>query len=741
MTSSCATRSPVASVLIAALFAAAIAAMPPRVCLAQAPLAYPPAHRGTGTVDVAGAAVADPYAWLENTGSGDVRVWVTEQNALTDRYLANAPDRERIAQLLRSRWRPTPQPPFSAGERVFFYQDSALANQPALYVRDRPELPPRPLLEPTAFSNEGLIAVVAQAASPDGRYLAYAVSTQGSSWRTVRVRDVRTAQDLPEELQGVRNTPLAWTHDSRGFFYIRSDIGRSDAPANPLASQGREQILYHRAGHRQSDDQLIFDASDHPQWRLGITLSDDGEYLVIAARAGAEPQNRLYFVDLADAGHPSLRAPLVRLFDLADATYDFVSSYGPLFFIRTDKDAPHGRLVAVDINDPDEARWTTVVRETYDPLVGAIRVDDRLVVHRLHDAHSVLELHALDGGNRGAVTLPGVGTVSQLTAGHDRQFYFTFQSFLEPPVVYRYDLDARLTVPAAPAPAAPDTTLSAFETTQLFFTSGDGTRVPMFITARRGITLDGAHATLLAADGTFGRSMTPAYSPAVAAWLEMGGIYAVANVRGGGEYGRAWRDAGSGMRRQTAVNDLLAAAQFLVDQRYTRSSLLAVTAQGAGALVAGDAIARRPELFAAALFDAGLLDLATLPQFGAAADWQAEFGWPQASAAHDARALLALSPLEQVRAGVRYPATLLTVGENDDVTTIVPTLKFAAALQWAEAGAGAGAAAPPVELVHVEYNAGHGPGTPTAKELAVDGDRLAFLAATLGAPRDGVAKR
>ncbi|MGH7621706.1 MAG: prolyl oligopeptidase family serine peptidase, partial [Gemmatimonadaceae bacterium] len=469
--------------------------------------------------------------------------------------------------------------PSFGGDRSFFSGSDGAANQAVVYVQDRRDLAVRPVVDPNLFSAEGLIAVVEQAPSPDGRYLAYAVSTQGSSWLTVRVRDVRAGEDLPEELHGLWDSRLEWTGDSRGFVYVRSDAGRPTG--NALAPAGRQQVFYHRAGQPQSTDRLVFERSEHPDWRLSANVSDDGQYLVIAAHVRSELANRLYLIDLDNPGHPDFGAPVVTLFDAADAVYDFVANEGPVFYIRTTKGAPRGRVIAVDINAPGEDHWTTVVRETYDPIVGVRRVDDRLVVNRLHDVRAALELFSLEGVARGGVPLPGTGTVSQLT-GHDRQLYFEYSSFLQPPAVYRYDLDTR-TVSAYRAPPA-DSTLAAYETTQLFFTANDGTRVPMFITARRGITLDGSHPTLLAGVGAFGDHATPAFSPFVSAWLQLGGIYAVANVRGGGEYGRAWHEAATGTHKSVSIADFVAAAEFLVNQRYTRASLLGVVGRGAGGL-------------------------------------------------------------------------------------------------------------------------------------------------------------
>lgn len=717
-------------VALVAVFSVAIGAKgvgaQPGSSMPSLPLKYPATPRGVQSDDISGVHLADPYRWLESVTSPEVHNWLAAQDAVTESFLSQVPHRTELADRVRRfALYPKLSAPFGGGERLFFFENSGLENQPALYVQDRHDTPARVLIDPNAFSHDGLIAIVDQAASPDGRYLAYAVSTQGSAWREVRVRDVRSGQDLSDELRGIKESPLSWTKDERGFFYIRRSDAGTTAATSPLAPDGRPRLYYHRVGQKQSDDRLMYEAADHPDWRLHADVSEDGQYLVIAARAGAgtEGANRLYFIDLDNPKRPNLGAPLVKLFDAGDALYDFVASEGALFFIRTTKDAPRARLVAVDINSPDADHWTTVVRETYDPLVGAIRVDDRIVAHRLHDAHSVLELYSFDGGARGVVPLPGpgIGTVAEINGrSEDREFYFTFSSVLQPPNVYRYDLDGKNAIPYRSA--RPDTALAQYETTQLFYSSKDGTRVPLFITARRGTALDGTHPTLLSGDGAFHASSTPTYSPLVASWLESGGVYAVANVRGGGEYGRAWHDAASGARKQTSFDDFIAAAEFLIAQRYTRSSLLAISGRGNGGLLVGAAMTQRPELFGAALIDAGLLDMTRFNRFTSGAAWTREYGSPDNPA--DLRALLAYSPLQRVKSGTTYPATLVTVGDHDEVFTPIHSYKFAAALQASQAGQG------PV-LLRTLPNTGFGSATPLLKELAIDGDRLTFLLGAL----------
>ena len=684
-------------------------------------LHYPATNRGGQIDEVGGVRAADPYRWLENISSSDVRSWVSAQNAVTDAYLAQLPRRKEIADRLATFMeRRVTSPPVAGGDRIFFAERNGNDNQPVVFVQDRPETRPRVLLDPNAFSADGLIAIVDRAVSPDGRYLAYGVSIQGSSSRTIHVRDVRTTQDLGDNVRGVKSASIGWTADSRGFFYVRtlSAAGASDA----LAPDGRQQVVYHRVGRGQEDEQVIFETPDHPDWRLDARVSEDGQYVVIALTPKTEPRTRLYFIDLDNPDRPNLRAPVVKLFDTGDAFYEFVSSDGPLFFVRTNKNAPRGRVVAVDINAPDESHWTNVVRETYDALVGAVRVGNRVVAHHLRTGRSTLDLYAFDGGARGSVPLPGIGSVSDLTPLRDKgELYFTYSSFLQPPEVLHYDIDTKFE--SVYRDTAIDSTFSTYETTQLFYTSRDGTRIPLFITARRGLTLNGTHPTLLAiGDGAFGKPASLAFSPMIATWISLGGIYAVADVRGGGEDGRLWHEAAMGARKQTTTDDLTSAAAFLIDQRYTRPSLLGLVASGFGGIAVGGAVTRRADLFAAASIDGGVFDLARFNRFTVGWTWVSELGTPTDAAS--LRSLLAASPLHNALTPGRFPAVLVTVSEHDDVVPPLHSYKFVAALQSGQTGQGP-------ELLRVESDAGMEAAMPASKQSARDADRLTFLLSAL----------
>jgi prolyl oligopeptidase len=722
----------------AGLLALAVALVQPGDAVAQwigqaaSPLPTYPATRRGGQVDeLGGMTVADPFRWLEDPGSAEVARWIAAENAVTDTILNRVAGRADIRARVERLWNYAKvRPPFSAGDRTFMPENDGLENQAVLWVRDARNGIPRLLLDGDLFAQDGSVAIAALAPSPDGRYLAYGVSKHGSQWREFRVRDVRTRQDLSDTVRGIAQSSVSWTRDERGFFYVRTDRegggGMAGVPAT-LAPSRPQRVFYHRIGQRQSQDQTIFERAEHFDWRYGVVVSEDGQYAVITIASGAgmgEP-SRVYFIDLDNPKRPNVGAPVVRLFDAADAMYEFISSRGSLFYLRTNRAAPRGRVVAVDINAPSESRWQTIVGESYDPLVEAVRVDDRIIAHRLRDAHSVLELYDLGGTARGSIPLPGIGTVGEFTSdANERAAYFAFSSFLIPPLVLRYDFETRTVVRYREPRAATD--LGDYETTQIFFNSKDGARVPIFVTARRGLVRDGSHPTLLVADGGFDRAMTPHFSPAVAAWLEIGGVYAVASVRGGGEYGRAWRVSGAGPQKQNAFDDFAGAAEFLISQRYTRPSALAIAGRGNGGLAVGAVLTQHPELVGAALIDGGLLDLVRFNRFTFGWMWTPEYGSPVDG--NQLRTLLAYSPLHNVRNGTRYPATFITTGERDDGIPPLHALKFAAAMQGAQAGSA------PI-LLRVEGDAGELDLMPTLRRVALDADRLTFLAAALGLAR------
>jgi prolyl oligopeptidase len=684
-------------------------------------LRYPP----TRTVDVLdeyhGTKVPDPYRWLEDVDSRETRDWVEAENRVTFSFLEQIPQRDAIHRRLTTLWNyPRYSAPFKKAGRYFFFKNDGLQNQAVLYIQDSLAGAVRVLLDPNTLSPDGTIALSALAVSEDARTLAYGTSASGSDWTDLFVRDVATGRDLPDRLQWVKFSGIAWTHDGAGFFYSRYPEPEGGNPK--LAVNHNHTLYYHRLGTSQAQDQLVYARPDQPDWGIGADVSADGRYLVLNLWLGTDRRNRLYYVDLGDPRHPRLDARPVPLLDAFDASYTFVGNGGPVFFVLTDLDAPRKRVIAIDVEHPGRGLWKTLIPQTDDVLESARVVHHSFVAAYLHDAHSLLRLFALDGKALLGVALPTLGSVSEVSGEpDDDELFFAFTSFLYPTTIFRHAFATGAT--AVFRTPALDFNPGAYETRQVFYRSKDGTRVPMFVTARTGLTLDGSHPTYLYGYGGFDINLTPAFSPAVVVWLEMGGIYAVPNLRGGGEYGEEWHQAGMLERKQNVFDDFIAAAQYLVLERYTSTAKLAIGGGSNGGLLVGAAMTQRPELFGAALPAVAVMDMLRFHRFTIGWAWVTEYG--SADSAGHFPFLYAYSPLHNLRSGVAYPATLITTADHDDRVVPGHSFKFAAALQAAQAGT------QPV-LIRIETKAGHGAGKPTGKIIEEQADRWAFLVRVLG---------
>jgi prolyl oligopeptidase len=723
----------------------------------SAPPTYPPAVRGTQADVYHGTSIADPYRWLEDTDSPETKAWVEAENRLTDSFLATIPERPAIKNKLTALWNYARySAPFKEGGRYFFFQNTGLQNQRVLYVQEGRDARPRLLLDPNLLSADGTVALSNQAASDDGRYLAYSISTSGSDWEEVRVRDVNTARDLSDTVKWVKFSNIAWTHDNKGFFYSRYDEPTS---GNKMTNVNRNQkIYYHRLGRPQSRDELIYDRPDHPDWFITGVVTDDGQYLIITVSQGTDVRTRLYFIDLDNPGKPKITNPVVRLIDKSDAEYDFVGNRATTFYVRTDRNAPKGKIVAISIDNAREERWNTVVGESKDALVSATTAGEDIVANYLEDAHSSVRLFTASRNNRrderargqpqqrnpgnvyddtstapivgrslqmtgagftprGELPLPGIGTVGEISGKQgDDELFYSFTSFLQPSTIYRYDLKSRRNAIFRAPKVSFDN--SKYETRQVFYTSKDGTRVPMFITAKKGVQLDGNNPTLLYAYGGFNVSKTPEFSSGNAAWLEMGGIYALANLRGGGEYGKAWHEAGMLAKKQNGFDDFIAAAEYLIKEKYTSTPKLAIRGGSNGGLLVGAVMTQRPELFGATLPEVGVMDMLRFQKFTIGWAWTSDYG--SSDDAEQFKYLRAYSPLHNIKPGTCYPPTLAFTADHDDRVVPGHTFKFIAALQAAQGCAN------PI-LVRIETKAGHGAGKPTSKQIDEAADRFAFL--------------
>jgi prolyl oligopeptidase len=724
----------------------------------SAPLNYPPADRGTQVDVYHGVSIADPFRWLEDTDAPATKAWVEAENKLSDSFLATIPERPAIKNRLTQLWNYARYTaPFKEGGRYFYFQNTGLQNQSVLYVQDGRNGRPRLLLDPNTLSADGTVALSGRSPSNDGHYLAYSLSTSGSDWQELHVRDVDTGRDLPDTLKWVKFSGISWTHDNKGFFYSRYDEPTS---GNKMTNVNRNQkVYYHRVGRPQSRDELIYDRPDQPDWIFSANVSDDGQYVIITVSKGTDVRTRLYFIDLDNPGRPEINNPVVRLIDKQDAEYEFVGNNGTMFYVRTDRNAPRGRIVAISIDNPREQRWNTVVGESKDALVSATMAGEDIVGNYLQDAHSNIRFFSgsrdarrdvrprqpeqqqrtpstvyddtstapivTRGGQmtgagfvlRGELPLPGIGTVNELNGKQgDDELFYSFTSFLYPTTIYRYDLNTRRAELFRAPKVAFDPT--KYETRQVFYNSKDGTRVPMFITAKKGVVLDGTNPTLLYAYGGFNIAQTPGFSPANAAWLDMGGIYALANLRGGGEYGKEWHEGGMLGKKQNVFNDFIAAAEYLISQKYTSTPKLAIRGGSNGGLLVGAVMTQRPELFGATLPEVGVMDMLRFQKFTIGWAWTSDYG--SSDDPEQFKFLRAYSPLHNIKPGTCYPPTLAITADHDDRVVPGHTFKFIATLQAAQA-------CPNPILVRIETKAGHGAGKPTTKQIDEAADRFAFL--------------
>ncbi len=683
----------------------------------QVPRWVYPATRQTDVVDdYHGVKIADPYRWLENDNSPETKAWVEAQNSVTFSYLRQIPELGAIRARLTKLWNYERYGvPFKQGGRYFFTKNDGLQNQGVLYTLTSLDVTPAVLLDPNRLSADGTVALTAYAVSDDGNLLAYGLATAGSDWQEWKVRDVRTRQDLPDHVKWVKFSRASWTKDGKGFFYSRYD--EPNEAARLTKANYFHKLYYHRLGTRQSEDRLVYERPDHKDWNFHAIVTDDGRYLVIAATQGSARKNRVLYQDLQTPG-----APVVELLMELDADYTFIDNDGPRFWFKTDLAAPRGRVIAIDITRPDRSSWKEIIPEGRDALVSVAAVDDKFIVAYLKDAHSRVRVFALDGSPLRELVLPGIGTVGGFRGRRtDTETFYSFTSYTVPGTIYRYEVAAGQSAVFRRPKVDVDPDL--YETRQVFYASKDGTRVPIFLTHKKGIKLDGRNPTYLYGYGGFKISVTPWFSVSKLVWMEMGGVYAVANLRGGGEYGEDWHVAGTKLHKQKVFDDFIAAAEWLIAEKYTSPPNLAIAGNSNGGLLVGAVLNERPELFGAALPDVGVMDMLRFHTFTIGWAWASEYG--SSDKPDEFAALRRYSPLHNIRAGARYPATLITTADHDDRVVPAHSFKYAATLQRAQGG-------PAPILIRIETRAGHGAGRPTSKVIEESVDALAFLVRELG---------
>ena len=682
-----------------------------------APLAYPQAHRGDAVSHTAGIAVPDPYRWLEGDVRKDaaVQAWVAAENRVTQPYLASLPRRDAIKARLTQLWNYEKTGlPVAEGGMIFYRHNTGLQNQYTLMV-EAPGQPPRVLLDPNTWSKDGATALAEWRQSRDGKYVAFTVQDGGTDWRTIKVLETATGRVLDETLDWAKFTDLAWDRDSKGFFYSRH-------PANPKGKDFTSavydhQIHYHRVGTPQSQDRLIFRSPEHLNYYNDGSATADGRWLVIRSSRGSDDNYEITVVDLAKPGW----TPRTLIAGL-DNDYKLAGGRGDTLYFVTNNGAPRYRVVSIDAAAPGPARLATIVPESADLIEGATRAGDRLIVARLQDAKSTLASYPLNGGSPTALALPGIGSAGLGEESEDGHLFWSYASFATPSTIYRYsshgDKSALYRAPKAPFDPA------AYEVTQVFYKSKDGTRVPMFVARKKGAT--GPAPTILYGYGGFNISLPPSFSPAFVGWMEMGGVWALANIRGGGEYGTPWHTAGKLFKKQNVFDDFIAGGEYLISSGVTPRNGLAILGGSNGGLLVGAVINQRPDLFAAAIPEVGVMDMTRFHLFTEGRTWTDDYGNPDEAAA--LRYNLTYSPYHNVKSGTDYPAILVMTADTDDRVVPGHSFKYTAALQHAAIG-------DKPHIIRIETRAGHGSGKPTDKQIEETADQWAFAGYWTGLTR------
>lgn len=685
-----------------------------------AKVSYPTTGRGDVVDNYFGRRVSDPYRWMEDLTSKAVADWVAAENQVTFAYLAKLPMRDHFQRRITELWNyPKVAIPVHEGGRFFYTKNAGLQRQAPLYMRSSLAAAGRLVLDPNTLSPDGSISLAQWQPSHDGRFLAYGLSEGGADWRTVHVRDVDADKDLRDEVHWMRFSEISWTNDAKGFFYSRYP---EPPPGRVLeAALSHQAVYYHRIGSPQSDDRLIYERQDLPTWFLEAKVTDDGRYLIILMADGSTNNNRVYYSGLGDPKRPAIGAPVRPLIESDGAEFAVFGNQGSVLYLRTDQNSPKRKVIAVDIARPAPADWKTIIPERGEAIESVALIGGRIVAQYLVDVQSRLMLFGIDGAAQGEVPLPGSGTVVEVYGRQDSsEIFYSFSSPLYPTTVFVYDLDARGQTPFEPS--KPPIDVDAYETKPLFAVSRDGTRVPFFLTWKKGLSRDGTNPTMVFGYGGFSVSVLPQYFDSVPAWLELGGVWVTVSLRGGGEYGEAWHRAGILDKKQNVFDDFIAVAEYLVKHKYTSPARLSIKGRSNGGLMIGAVEEQRPDLYAVALPEVGVMDMLRFGKFTGGRAWVTEYG--SSSNAADFAYLIKYSPLHNVKPGVCYPATLVTTADHDDRVVPSHSFKFTAAMQAAQA------CDHPV-LIRVETQGSHRY-RPTDKQIAELADEWAFVAMNMG---------
>jgi prolyl oligopeptidase len=681
-------------------------------------LTYPAAPRSATVDDYHGTKVEDPFRPLEDPDSPETRAWVEAENRLTFKFLEGVPQRDAIRRRLTELWDYAKfGTPFHEGGHYFFNQNTGLQNQGVLFTTDSLDAAGRVLLDPNKLSADGTVALSGLSVSRDGSHLAYGISAAGSDWNVWKFRDVASGNDLVDELRWIKFSGAEWMPDGSGILY-----GRFPEPTAGQDLKGAnyfQKVYFHKVGTPQADDTLIWKDDEHKDWRADPTVTDDGKYLILTLGKGTNDQYRVLYRPLDQPG-----AAPVHLVGDFDADYSFIDNDGPIFWFRTNKDAPRGKVVAIDIRQPDPEHWVELIPQADTTLTDVDVVGDHVLAAYLKDAHSVVRVFDVKGKHVRDVDFPGLGTASGFRGKRkDKETFYSFVSFTAPATIYRYDVASGVSTVWKRPKLQYDP--SEYETKQVFFKTKDGTRIPMFLSHKKGLKTDGSNPTILYGYGGFNISLTPTFSAANLAWMEMGGLFALPNLRGGGEYGEEWHQGGTKLKKQNVFDDFIAAAEWLIANHYTSTPKLAISGGSNGGLLVGACMTQRPELFGAAMPAVGVMDMLRFHKFTIGWAWVDDYG--SSDQLDQFKAIHAYSPLHRLRAGTCYPPTLVTTADHDDRVVPAHSFKFAAALQAAQS-------CDNPTLIRIETKAGHGAGKPTTKLIDEAADKFAFLVKVLAIP-------
>jgi prolyl oligopeptidase len=682
-------------------------------------MAYPPAPRTNQVDDYHGVKVADPYRSLENADAASTVKWVDRENALTFSWLAKIPGREKIRTQLTSLWNYEKFTKlFKAGGHYFYFHNSGLQNQPVLYVTESLNGHPREFIDPNTYRKDGTVALTRQNVSWNGKLMAYAVAQAGTDWNEWHVRDIETGKDLPDVVSWSKDGTAAWAPDDHGFYYTRFPEPPPDKVLTAIALN--EKIYFHKLGDPQKADKLLYERPDHPDWTYAPQVMEGGKVMIIWIESSVPGVDLLAWVDLAKSDPTNSSSPVKDLVTKAEHSYYPIEIADSLLYLRTNDGAPRGRVIGMDLRQPDRSHWKQIVPEREETLEDAVMAGGRLVLSYMKDAHSAARLVTFDGKPVAEIAMPGLGTAEWSPARlRDEEMFYRFAGYTIPPGYYRLDLRTGKTNLVRQGKVNFDA--AAYETKQIFYKSKDGTRIPMFISSKKGLKLDGSNPTILYGYGGFDIAETPNFQPYIAEWMQMGGIWAVATLRGGSEYGEAWHQAGMRGKKQNVFDDFIAAAEALIAEKYTSTPKLAIYGASNGGLLVGAVLNQRPDLFGAAMPSVGVMDMLRFNKFGFGAQWTGEYGTPENP--EDFKILRAYSPLHNIRK-TQYPPVLITTADHDDRVMPGHSLKYAATLQQAQEGSA------PI-LIRIETRAGHGAGKPTSKQIGEWTDRFAFLESAL----------